>query len=413
MSEKPYDTINNSFSRRELLRATTLGSVVAIASEQVAAATTSAPEKGTVDDVIPALLPRDQEGRHFVFYSDCCSGIPGAPNEQSHAAINGIVSRIRPEPEFIAFPGDSVMGYIDDYEKLRSQWNYWYDTEMAWLKKTRIPLYQSTSNHNTYDDGSERVFREVHPTIPQNGPDHQQGLAWYIRNGNLLYVSTHQPDRTRPYRRQMKMETEWLADVLRQHADVPFKFVVGHYPVFPVNGYTQYPQWSFRPEERTPFWNVLVENRVTAYLCSHILAFDVQIHQGIPQILSGGAGTMGSGPLALMPTRTESLHASQVAVDRQGIQVRTLQTNGQFKDAFVWPFHLASPESRQWPTIESSKVVAEMSRISPAGKAIAWRFQGVTSQTDLTQQTEVLLCGWDAMEGVATIRVAFEGYPAR
>jgi len=78
---------------------------------------------------------------------------------------------------------------------LREQWAYWRKTEMRWLDQKRIPLYMSTSNHNTYDYGSEEVFREVHPELPRNGPPGQEGLAYFIRRGSLLYVSTHQPDR--------------------------------------------------------------------------------------------------------------------------------------------------------------------------------------------------------------------------
>ena len=62
---------------------------------------------------------------------------------------------------------------------------------MAWLKEKPFPLYQSTSNHNTYDYDSEKVFREVHPDIPQNGPGDQKGLAYFVRRDNVLYVSTH------------------------------------------------------------------------------------------------------------------------------------------------------------------------------------------------------------------------------
>ena len=117
-----------------------------------------------------ALLPRDDDGHHFVLYSDCCSGTPGTPNARNLQLVNAIVSRISPSPEFISFPGDAIAGYTDDYAELRRQWNYWLDTEMGWLRKRNVALYQSTSNHNTYDAGSEQVFREVHSDLPQNGP---------------------------------------------------------------------------------------------------------------------------------------------------------------------------------------------------------------------------------------------------
>ena len=54
-------------------------------------------------DPLKALLPRDDKGRHFVLYSDCCSGKPGTQNARNLQAVNQVVSRISPAPEFIAF----------------------------------------------------------------------------------------------------------------------------------------------------------------------------------------------------------------------------------------------------------------------------------------------------------------------
>jgi len=83
----------------------------------------------------------------------------------------------------------------------------------------------------------------------------------------------------------MVFDTHWLDRVLREHQDAKFKFVAGHYPVFPVNGYAESPLWCFKPEERAPFWNVLVKHEVGAYLASHIIAFDIQIHESVPSSL--------------------------------------------------------------------------------------------------------------------------------
>lgn len=395
-----------SSTRREFLQAAgpLTASLTVLGADAVAQTPTTTPEPA-------ALLPRVGKGHHFALYADCCSGVPGASNEKSHAAVNAIVSRIRPRPEFIAFPGDAVMGYIADAEALRKQWEHWWNTEMAWLKDTGVPLYQSTSNHNTYDAMSEQVFREFHPNLPQNGAVDQKGLAYYVRHGDLLYISTHQPDRTRPYRREMVMETPWLDSVLREHADARFKFVAGHYPVFPVNGYTQYPLWCFRPEERRPFWEVLVRHRVMAYLGSHILAFDVQSHDGILQIVSGGAGTQGAGPLAMMPSRSEYLHAVQMAVDDTGLRYRVLGVDGKSHESLAWPFQL--PSSSEWKGLNKSDCTATLNSQAVSGAIVAWRFQGQVSKTPPAGPPQTLLCGWDSMEGVATVWIGFEGSPSR
>ena len=331
----------------------------------------------------------------------------GAPNEKTHASVNLVVDAIRPRPEFIAFLGDAVRGYADT-NTLRQQWDYWSHTEMRWLQAAGIPLYQATSNHNTNDQVSEEIFREVHPELPDNGPADQKRLAYFVRRGDLLYVSMHQPDRTRPFRRSMRCEIQWLDDVLRSNADARYKFVAGHYPVFPANGYTEYPQWCFRPDERQPFWDVLLRHKVNAYLGSHILAFDVQAHDGLLQIISGGGGTQSSGsrPLTMMPARTEYLHLVQVAVDERELRYRVLGVDGKMRESLVWPFVLPPVES--WATLDPENVTATM-KVVGSYEIVGWRFRGRAGRSIAGGSPQALLNGWEAMEGCATIWVGIEG----
>ncbi len=361
---------------------------------------------------IRALTPRGKPGHQFVLYSDCCAGIPNGRYAANLQSVNRTVARIRPEPEFISFPGDAISGYITDYAALRKQWEYWSNTEMAWLKEKPFPLYQSTSNHNTYDDGSEKVFREVHPDIPQNGRADQKGLAYFVRRDDLLYVSTHQPDRRRTpnYRPGMLIDSKWLDRILTENKDARFKFVAGHYPVFPVNGYVNYPLWCFKPEERRPFWKVLVKHRVDAYLASHIIAFDVQVHDGVLQIVSGGAGT-NYGPGGFMPGRTEYLHAVQMAVDDSGLRYQVLDIAGKVRESLVWPFSL--PKVDAWTTLTSQNIKAIMTGSSVSKGIVGWRFRGTIGRTNLKQQASTLLCGWNNGEGVATVWIGFDGNPPR
>src|SRR5688572_22286536 len=116
--------------------------------------------------MIQALLPRG-DGHQFLCYADSCSGVPGAPHEKTFASVNAVVRRLRPQPEFICFPGDEIIGLTADAEELRRQLRYWLDHEMAWLAREAIPFYPTTGNHTTYDDMSEAVFREVLSHLPR------------------------------------------------------------------------------------------------------------------------------------------------------------------------------------------------------------------------------------------------------
>ncbi|MCH2126925.1 MAG: hypothetical protein MK165_19185 [Pirellulaceae bacterium] len=351
-------------------------------------------------DTIKALLPRDDKGRHFVLYSDCCSGTPGTQNARNLQAVNQVVSRISPAPEFIAFPGDAIGGYTDDYAELRRQWRYWLEEEMSWLQDRNLVLYQSTSNHNTYDAGSEQTFREMHPDLPQNGPPDQRGLAYYVRRDNLLYISTHQPDQ------QQLIDHAWLSQVLTKHADCPFKIVSGHFPVFPVNGYLAWPNWCFPPEERRPFWDILVEHKVDAYLASHIIAFDVQVHDGLLQILSGGAGT-NYGPDGFMPGTSEYLHAVQIAIDQQGLRYQVHGTQGEIREQLSWPLEL--PTGKHWKKINPPQANDLLSPINWPNEMVAFQVSGQAGPTSSYQEDQTILCGIDRSEGVEPLWIGIDG----
>jgi hypothetical protein len=322
-------------------------------------------------------------------YADSCSGQPGALNEQRHARVTAAIRRLAPPPEFIAFPGDAVMSGADP-----AQWRHWLEVEMAWLRDTGCPLYQSTSNHNTFDEAGVRLFRDVWRHLPRNGPEGQDGLAYYVRRGSLLYVSLHQPEPSTGAAMQTGLsesEAGWLEQVLTEHRDAGYVLVAGHYPVFPVNGYHQAPTWCFTPDAGQQLWQTLRRHAVLAYLCSHVLAFDVQAHDGILQITSGGAGT-AYGPGGLMPGAAEYLHAVQIAVDRQGLRLRTLDTGGRDREELEWPPPAVPPgaweQSREVRTDELSQAamlvlaVAETAEVDelvtgsmrpePFGQRITW-----------------------------------------
>jgi hypothetical protein len=277
---------------------------------------------------IAALLPRG-DGHQFVLYGDACSGVPGALHETTFAAVNAVVRKLVPQPQFIIFPGDEIIGLTPDAGQLRSQWRHWLDHEMGWLDRRSIPIWHSTGNHTTYDEMSEAVFREV-LDLPRNGPAGQQGLSYWIRRGDLLVVFVH--TLWTGLGGEGYVETNWLRGVLADHADASYKFVVGHHPVFSVNGFAGPYSRDVAPEVATVFWDLLVDAGVCAYLCSHILAFDTQLHNGVLQICTAGAGTAHR-----MPEGVEYLHCVQIALDAGGLRYQVLDVEGRVREKLSWP----------------------------------------------------------------------------
>jgi hypothetical protein len=332
----------------------------------------------TSDSAIPAIVPRGA-GHQFVVYGDSCSGIPGHIHEATTAAVNRVVAALTPAPEFIVFLGDEVIGLTTDEVELRSQWRYWLETEMAWLDRRAIPLYHTTANHTTYDAMSERVFREILPNLPQNGPPNQRGLSYFVRRDDLLLIVVNT---IWTGLGEGRVETEWLAETLTAHADATYKLVFGHHPVFSINGFAGAYQRDIESENGRRFWDILVEHGVLAYFCSHMLAFDASVERGVLQVMTAGAGTKHR-----MPEESEYLHAVQAVIDAAGLRYQVLDDRGVLRECLSWP-----------PVTSSDTAWTSLAGIQPslasadANSMRIWRFRGRTPSDGGVAQT--LLSTW-------------------
>ncbi len=355
---------------------------------------------------IPALTPRGP-GHQFVLYGDSCSGVPGAPHERAFATVNAVVSRLSPRPDFIVFPGDEVVGLTTDEDALRAQWRYWLDVEMAWLDRQAVPLYHATANHTTYDAMSERVFTEMLPHVPRNGPPGQEGLSYFVRRDDLLLVFVHTG--WSGLGGEGHVETDWLKETLGRHADARFKFVIGHHPVFPINGFSGDCQRQIGAEHAGTFWRILVDNEVFAYLCSHILAFDVQVHEGVLQILTAGAGTAHR-----MPEDVEYLHCVQAALDERGLRYQVLDPAGRVRERLSWPPQL--PPCSEWEPLADGELVApvqgKLTADDDETPLIAWRFSG-TASAGHSGRAQTFLSAWSEGSALAPLWIGLTGRPQR
>ncbi len=290
------------------------------------------------------IMRATTNGHQFVMYGDSCSGIPNALHESTLADVNAVLQRLATPPEFICYPGDEIMGLTTDPDELRQQWAHWFDHEMAWLDRDKIPLYHTTGNHTTYNTMSEDIYREVMAHLPDNGPDDQKNLSYFVRRDNLLMVFVH--TLWSGLGGEGNVETDWLEETLSTHSDAKHKLVFGHHPVWTVNGFFADYQRNIEKSNGQAFWDILVKHHVTAYVCSHILAFDVQVHDGILQICTAGAGTAHR-----MPDGVEYLHAIQAALDDNGLRYQVLDTDGNVREWLDWGWDI--PNSDTWDIFTS------------------------------------------------------------
>ncbi len=355
---------------------------------------------------IPPLMPRAGAGVQFVAYGDCCIGPPepGRDHEQHLAAVHAVLHRLRPRPDFVCFLGDMIWGLTREHgpnfdaDALGAEWQRALAGPMRPLADLGAPVYRIAGNHDTFNAVSEQVWRRVFADLPQNGPAGQEGLSYFVRKGDLLIVALD------VYAQALgapstvfggRVDYRWVDRVLEEHADASYKLVLGHTPVFPVNGYRAR-IWTMSPEFGAPFWDVLARRGVDAYLCSHVIAFDGQVHRGVAQITSGGAGT-SAGPGGRMPAPIEYHHLVQLALDGEGLQAQVLDMDGRCRERFSWP-----PEpgkARGW------RFRATATDAGPARPLLAGRMPG-----ELFDRVRISLDGWQPHLHVALGR-AGDTYP--
>lgn len=353
---------------------------------------------------LPALTPRGP-GHQFALYGDSCSGVPGGRHEKAHARVNSIVRRLSPAPDFIVYPGDEIIGLTGDPAELRRQWAHWLDIEMAWCDRGACPLYNTTGNHTTYDAMSEAMFAEVLGHLPQNGPADQKGLSYFVRRGDLLLVFVN--TLWSGLGGEGHVETDWLAQTLADNSDARWKFVVGHHPAFAVNGFSGDCARQIASDCVDRFWMTLVDNGVFAYLCSHILAFDVQVHTGVLQITTAGAGTVHR-----MPEGIEYLHCVQAAVDARGLRYQVLDDEAVLRERLGWPPVL--PDRSQWRSMTAGENCARGPEVeaSNAGSTdmTTWRVKGIAGAG---QRPQTLLCTSSGSETLPSVWVGLSGRDQR
>jgi len=344
---------------------------------------------------------RDPAIARFVLVGDCCSGIVGGPHERTFAAISKQIEALAPEPDFLCFLGDHIDGLTEDESTLREQWDHWLNVEFRWVKDRALRTYHLASNHITYSAMSRRVFRELFAELPWNGPGGSDAANYYVLRGELLLIFT---DIGGAQQEAPEPTLDWIARILDLHRDVPFKLVLGHYPILPVNGYARYPMWRLEPRIGDAIWRLLKERRVLAYVCSHVIAYDARARDGVLQICSGGAGTRYGPTGDFMRGDSEFFHFLLCHLDGDGLRCRAIDEKGRPRGRLQWPLAKWANSAVQAPVRPKTRIPDNECRFR-----VAFKIDQTADDGRVTLPgRETLLCGFDDDEGPPTLWIGRE-----
>ena len=225
-------------------------------------------------------------------------------------SLTFILESVKKEnPDFLVVAGDLVMGHWDNPEWSDQDTISKYSTRYYTAWKNRmdhhdLKYYTSLGDHEVGDNpwrtakklNAVQLYKKAfakHLNMPQNGPGHMKGTAFWWRHKNALFVSVDVFEEGESDQGMIKAgvtgsQLEWLENVLRDNTDANHKIVLGHTPALgPVR------KWSssglmIEEGRSSDFWQTLKTHNVDLYLCGEVHAITCTERDGIMQVAHGG-----------------------------------------------------------------------------------------------------------------------------
>ncbi len=225
-------------------------------------------------------------------------------------ALSYILESVKKEnPDFLVVAGDMVMGEWDgpewnDQDSIAKYSNRYYSAWINRMNNHGLKFYTTIGDHEIGDNDwpsqkrleAVKLYKEAFAKnlkMPENGPAHMKGTAFWWRHKNVLFISTDIFEKGKSRNGLIKLgvtgdQLIWLKNVLKENAEVDHKIVVGHAPVLgPVR------KWSssalmINGGRDSELWQTMKEYDVDAYLCGEVHAITCTERDGIMQIAHGG-----------------------------------------------------------------------------------------------------------------------------
>ncbi|NND34754.1 MAG: hypothetical protein HKN76_19365, partial [Saprospiraceae bacterium] len=225
-------------------------------------------------------------------------------------SLSFILTSVKKEnPDFLLVPGDLVMGHWDspDWQNEDTIAKYAERYYSAWINRMNnhgLNFYTAIGDHELGDNpwrepakiAALAYYRGAfsdYLQMPQNGPEHLKGTAFWWRHKNVLIISVDVFEAGESDQGLIKagvtgVQLKWLQHVLETNKDAAHIIVMGHTPVLgPVR------KWSssglmIEEGQQSQFWQIMKKYHVDAYLCGEVHAITCTERDGIMQIAHGG-----------------------------------------------------------------------------------------------------------------------------
>ncbi len=239
----------------------------------------------------------------FVSFPDFFNFDIPEPWPKYDTAINYFLTQVKNEkPDFVLVVGDMVDGrWWDSPQCVEHMGTVYFSAWIRRMNQFGLKFYTAIGDHELGDDPwptekiklipyCEDVFRKNF-MMPMNGPDNKKGLAYFIRENDLLLITveTFEVIGDSLHVTVTGEQLEWFKKILKDNKDAKFKIVQGHVPIWGEIKARSSSKLMIAKGKESEFYKVMKENGVDLYLAGEFHDVTILESDGIFQIVHGSS----------------------------------------------------------------------------------------------------------------------------
>ncbi len=239
----------------------------------------------------------------FVSFPDFFNFDIPEPWPKYDTAVNYFLDQVKAEkPNFVLIDGDLVDGHWwDSPQCIEVNGTVYYSAWVRRMTQHGLKFYTAVGDHELGDDPWPKNKRELVPyfeevyrnnlKMPLNGPENKKGLAYYIREGNLLIITVETFEIVNDSMRISVIgeQLEWFKKILEDNKDTKFKIVQGHVGIWGKINARSSSKLMLEEGKESEFYKIMAKYGVDAYFAGEFHDVTVLESDGIFQIVHGSS----------------------------------------------------------------------------------------------------------------------------
>jgi len=239
----------------------------------------------------------------FVSFPDFFNFDVPEPWAKWDSAVDFFLNEVSKEnPDFVLIAGDLVNGHWwDSPECVEQMGTLYYSGWKRRVEKHGLKYYTAVGDHELGDDPWPAEKLEIVPhleaiynqmlNMPQNGPENKKGLAYYVREGDMLMVTveTFEIINDSMVATVTGEQLDWFNRVMEENSDAKFKIIQGHVPIWGEINTRSSSAIMLHDGRDNEFYKAMKNHEVDLYLCGEFHDVTILESDGIWQIVHGSS----------------------------------------------------------------------------------------------------------------------------